>query len=196
MKKNISNLDINEGPDLMFCKYIGEGHNGKIYRMTDGRIIKIYKDFKAGRKEYSILMSLNGNPHFPKVYECGFNYMIRDYVDGQCLKDYIRKNGIDKVLAMSIINLMEEFKTLNFSKVDIRCKDIFVQNNGNLMVIDPKSTYTRERHYPHKLMKGLSNVNALDTFIQVLKKERPDLYKRWIINGRNLEPPEEDKEIY
>lgn len=183
----------NEDFDLLGCKYIGEGHNGIIYRMKDGRIIKIFKDKEDGVKEYKILKSVKGNKYFPKVYECGENYMIRDYVSGKGLKDYIRQNSMDRILAMSVIRLLEEFKKLGFTKMDIRCKDIFVQSDGNLMIIDPKSMYTKVKKYPHRLMIGLNKVGALECFENVLMEERPYLYRKWIIEGRELEK-NEDKE--
>lgn len=188
MENNIIH-SANEGDvDLLGCKYVGEGHNGKIYLLKDGRILKLFKNRKACSEEYEILSSVDGNPHFPHVYEYGINYMIRDYVGGENLKKFIEQNGLPEYLAHNIINLMEEFKRLNFTKIDIRCKDIFVQEDGSLKVIDPKSLYRRERDYPHKLMKGLNNLNVLDTFEKILKKIRPDLYKLWIIEGKNLEP--------
>lgn len=184
---------LNDDVELDGCKYVGEGHNGTIYRLRDGRVLKIYKDRKAGSLEYELLSSLDGNRHFPKVYECGINYMIRDFVDGKCLKEYIRENGLPRNMSLKIIGLMEEFRRLNFFKLDIRCKDIFVQDDGNLMIIDPKALYRRERNYPHRLMKGLGRLNVLSTFEQVLKEERPDLFENWIVNGRRLEPPDEEE---
>lgn len=180
--------NIDQDVDLLGCKFVGEGHNGKIYMLKDGRILKLYKNRKACSQEYSILSSVDGNPYFPRIHEYGINYMIRDYVGGQDMKHYIEKNGLNRKLAHNIIDLMEEFRRLNFTKIDIRCKDIFVQEDLSLMVIDPKALYRRERHYPHKLMKGLYNLNVLDIFQEVLQKERPDLYKSWIIEGKNLEP--------
>ena len=187
-KDVINHTDENEQEvDLADCKYVGEGHNGKIYLLKDGRILKLYKNRKACSEEYEILSSVDGNPHFPHIYEYGINYMIRDYVGGENLKEFIKENGLPVKLARNIINLMEEFKRLNFTKIDIRCKDIFVQEDGSLKVIDPKSLYRRERCYPHKLMKGFYNLNVLDDFEQVLQKVRPDLYRLWIIEGKNLE---------
>lgn len=184
---------FNDDVELAGCEYIGEGHNGTIYRLADGRILKIYKDRKAGNQEYELLSSLDGNPHFPRVYECGINYMIRDFVGGKCLKDYIKENGLSRDMSLRIIDLMEEFRRLNFFKLDIRCKDIFVQNDRNLMIIDPKALYRRERSYPHRLMKGLERLNVLNKFEQVLKEERPDLFENWIINGRRLEPQDDEE---
>lgn len=186
--KKVSKGDYpKEDVNLFNCKYLGAGHNGIVYTMQDGRVIKIFKEVKEGIREYNILKSVNGNKYFPRVYECGANYMIRDYVGGIGLKSYIRKHGTNKKLIVNIIELMREFKRLNFTKIDIRCKDIFVQEDLRLMVIDPKSVYTKTKKYPHRLMIGLDKVGALDLFKEVLKKDYPKLYTRWIVKGRNLE---------
>lgn len=177
--------------DLKGCTYIGEGHNGIVYMLKDGRVIKIFKDIQDGINEYLILKKVDSSRYFPRVYECGENYMIRDYVDGVSLKEYIRKNGTSKKLIDNIIALLEEFKRLNFTKLDIRCKDIFVQDNYKLMVIDPKSTFTKTKRYPHRLMIGMNKVGALEMFIEVLQNEKPRLYKKWILEGRYLEKEDE-----
>lgn len=169
------NIDI----DLKQCSLIGEGNNGWVYLMPDGRVIKICREIKSCVKEYYILKKVNGSHHFPRVYEqCG-NYMIRDYVGGVCMTKYIKKNGLSKNLAVNLIKLIEEFKRLNFSKLDIRCRDLFVQENDFIMVIDPRSSYTRNVAYPRHMMKGLKRLGVLDTFMKVLKEENPGLYKNW-----------------
>jgi predicted Ser/Thr protein kinase len=175
-------LDI----DLKECRLIGVGNNGWVYRMPDGRVIKICREAKSCIKEYAILKRTNGNKHFPRVYgQCG-NYMIRDYVGGECMKDYIKRKGLSRRLAVNLIELIEEFRRLEFTKLDIRCRDLYVQKNEHIMVIDPRASYTRNVGYPRHLMKGLNNLRVLDKFMEIVKKERPDIYKRWteLINSQ------------
>jgi hypothetical protein len=107
------------------------------------------------------------------------NYMIRDYVGGITLKKYIKKHGLDRDLAIKIIDMLEEFKRLNFRKLDIRCKDIMVKPDGCLMVIDPKKFYSKKRDFPRHLSKGLDKLGVLDAFMDIVREERPKLYKQW-----------------
>lgn len=165
------------------CKFLGEGHHGKVFLRPDGKVVKICTTVKSCKKEYEILKRVNGSKFFPKAYEYKDFYMVRDYVEGQSLKDYIKEHGLSRNLVLNIISLLEEFEKLKFTKIDIRCRDIFVQKDESVMVIDPKECYSKNRSYPKHLMKGLKKYMYLDKFLITLKEERPDLYNRWIINA-------------
>ncbi|KPU43609.1 hypothetical protein OXPF_30500 [Oxobacter pfennigii] len=178
-KSGYKNLAEKFNIDLRECKFLGEGHNGIVYLLPDGKIIKIFKKIKNCESEYSILEAVRGSKYFPKVYGSMGNYIIRDYVGGECLKDYIKRNGLDKKVAKNLINLIEEFKKLNFKKLDIRCKDIYVQKDKSLMVIDPKYSFTREKSFPKHLSKGLSKLGVLGDFLEVVRIEKPQVYEEW-----------------
>jgi predicted Ser/Thr protein kinase len=186
--KYIENFDIN----LLECKFLGKGHNGIVYMLPDGKLIKICFDTKSCQKEYYILSKVNNSKYFPKVYGMCGNYMIRDYVDGITLKDYIKKYGLSRELVIEIIKLFEEFKKLNFSKEDIRCKDIMVQSKGSIMVIDPKKFYSKKRDFPRHLTKGLYKLGVLQFFMDVVKVENPKLYKQW---NKKIEKYLKEREI-
>lgn len=173
----------NCGLDLKGCKFLGEGHHGKVFLRKDGKVIKICTTVRSCKSEYLILKKVDGSKYFPRAYKYEYLYMIRDYVGGECMRDYIKTHGLSKRLSINVIKLLEEFKRLNFTKIDIRCKDIFVQSKEKVMVIDPKGCYSRHKNYPAHLMKGLKNSMYLDKFLRILKKERPKLYKEWILQN-------------
>lgn len=173
--KYIIRFDVN----LLECKFLGRGHNGAVYLLPEGKVIKICFDEKSCKKEYDILHRIGENRYFPKVYGMCGNYMVRDYVSGEILTHYINKYGLERALAVKIIELLEEFGRLGFKKVDIRCKDIMVQENGSLMVIDPKKCYSKERDFPRHLSKGLNKLGVLENFLEVLKEKRLNLHKKW-----------------
>jgi len=158
---------------------LGRGHNGVVYLLPDGKVIKVCFSEESCRGEYYILNKVNGNKYFPKVYGMNGNYMIRDYVGGICLRDYVKEYGFDRELALKVVSLLEEFDKLKFTKRDIRCKDIFVQPDGTLKVIDPKKCYSKERDFPRHLSKGFEKLGILDYFMEVVKEKRPKLYRRW-----------------
>ncbi|MCX7883557.1 MAG: protein kinase [Caloramator sp.] len=175
-KKYIEKFNIN----LLDCKFLGKGHNGIVYLLPEGKVIKICYETYSCEREYKILEKINNNKYFPRVYGMCGNYMIRDYVEGIPLNKYIKKNGLSKKLSKNLIDLLIEFKKLNFSKQDIRCKDIIVKSDGSIMVIDPKKCYTKNRDFPRHLVKGLYNLGVLNIFISVLKEYKPMLYDIWI----------------
>lgn len=165
--------------DLRDCKFLGEGHNGFVYLLPDHRVIKIFKKPDNCKKEYSILKRVKGSRNFPVVHDCIGNYMVRDFVGGECLKDYLKTHEFSKRLALNLIKLLDEFKKLGFKKIDTRVKDIYVQEKEFLMVIDPKYSYTREKDFPKHLAKGLKKLKVLDKFLDFVKEENETLYNQW-----------------
>jgi RIO-like serine/threonine protein kinase fused to N-terminal HTH domain len=160
-------------------EYIGHGKNGKVYLMPDGRVIKICKMEYACRSEYEVLKAAEGSPYFPRVYEKVGKAIIRDYVGGEVLPSYIRKHGLSRTLAINLINLIEEFRRLNFKRLDIRGAHIYVKEDESIMVIDPASQTTWKEHYPKLLLRELRRQKVSKKFYQILREERPDLYKMW-----------------
>jgi len=178
-KKNKHNYNKYSDINLFDCKFLGNGHNGAVYLLPDNKVIKICFVMKDFHSEASILKRVNGNKYFPRLYEVGGNYMIRDYVDGTPLKNYIKKNGLTEKLTHDIIEMLKEFERLKFTKIDVRCKDVFITSENKPRMIDPQKFYTKERNFPRHLSKGLFKLGVLDLFMEVLKKEEPRLYKKW-----------------
>lgn len=174
-ERYIKSFDIN----LLDCELLGNGHNGVVYLLPEGKVIKICHDANSCRKEYDILKRINRNRYFPKVYGMVGNYMIRDYVDGLPLNKYIKRHGLDEELGLKLLELLEEFKRLGFKKLDIRCKDIMVNPTGSLKVIDPKKFYSKKRDFPRHLSKGLYKLGVLDYFMDLTREKKPKLFKQW-----------------
>lgn len=160
-------------------QFLGKGHNGIVYSLPKNRIIKIFKDPKVCKKEYNILKKVNKSKFFPKVYDYGTYYIVREYVAGYRLDKYIKKNGMSKDISLSLISLLKEFKKLKFKKLDIRCKDLYLQENLSIKVIDPKNNYSKKVVYPRHLMKGLNKLGVLEEFLEVVKDTDPKNYKLW-----------------
>ena len=168
MKKNFAySADFDENTEKLFRKanYLGQGNNGIVYEVPDNKAIKIFLTRKVCNDEGSILARTNGSKYFPRLYKRGKLYVIRDMVQGERLDKYIKEHGLSQRLTKNIYDLLLEFKKLKFTKLDTRCKDIFVSENERLMIIDPKKAYTRKVDYPRHLMKGLERVGVLDEFL-------------------------------
>src|SRR5665647_11771 len=110
---------------LKTSEFLGSGHNGIVYLLPNNRVIKIFKNKKVCQGEYSIFIKTRKSKYFPKVYEHGDYYIVRDFASGQRLDKYIKKHGINKKISLNIIKLIEEFKKLKFNRLDIRCKDLY-----------------------------------------------------------------------
>lgn len=168
------------GVNLKDCKFIGRGRQGSVYLLPDKkRIIKVYNKSKGCRGETKILLKVQDNPHFAKVYAYNSKAMLREYIPGVCIKDYIRRNGLSEKLAINLVKLVESFKASGFKKLDIRLAHIFVQPNEDVRVIDPRKVFERNLNYPRSIMDGLEKLSALSKFMKILKEEYPNLYTEW-----------------
>lgn len=162
--------------DLTKCKYLGKGHSGEVYLMPDKkRIVKIFKSANSCKAEFDILKSVEKSLHFPKAYELGEYYMIREYVGGTNVYDYIKAHGIEKSFVLNITSLIDELKSYGFTKLELRFPHLFVQEDGTLMLIDPRKSYQEDIPYPKSFLRKLNKMGLLDEFFKILQKERPDI---------------------
>ena len=148
------------------AKLLGEGHNGIVYEVPGNRAIKIFTDKNVCKSEAEILYRVKKSKYFPKIYKSGDYYILRDMVNGERLDDYIQENGLSQQLIYNLYRLINEFKSLKFTKLDARCRDIYVDKNQRLKVIDPKQCYKRKVDYPRHLMKGLDGIDVLEEFLR------------------------------
>ncbi|MCW6065154.1 protein kinase [Clostridium sporogenes] len=183
MEKQEYYIELNNKAERMLRKgeFLGSGHNGIVYLLPDKKAIKIFKEKKVCKKEREILQKTNTSKYFPKVYDYGDYFILREYIRGERLDHYIKQNGINKRLTHNIIKLIKEFERLKFKKLDIRCKDIYLDEKCILRIIDRKNNDSKAVIYPRHLMKGLNKLKVLDEFLLQVKKEDQKYYDLWSI---------------
>ena len=159
-----------ENIDLKHLPLVGEGAHGKVYRLDKNRCIKICKKAKDMQMEYHVLKYVEGYPQFPKVYECKGRYMIREYVDGQNIIDYIKKNGFDNNLARELTELIKVFIKLKFTRIDIRMHEVFVTKDHKIKIIDTTRYLDKKASYPLKMLKVLKELGCQKQYMNFLKK--------------------------
>ncbi|MGO5066476.1 protein kinase [Clostridium sporogenes] len=181
MEKQEYYIELNNKAESMLRKgeFLGSGHNGIVYLLPDKKVIKVFKEKKVCKKEREILERTNNSRYFPKIYDYGDYFILREYIRGERLDHYIKQNGINKRLTNNIVKLIREFEKLKFKKLDIRCKDIYVDKKYKLRIIDPKNNYSKTVIYPRHLMKGLNKLDVLDEFLLQVKKEDKKYYELW-----------------
>lgn len=165
------------------AQLLGEGHNGIVYEVPGNKAIKIFTNKNVCKSEAEILYKVKKSKYFPKIYKNGEYYILRDMVNGKRLDDYIKENGLDQQLIYNLYRLINEFKSLKFTKLDARCRDIYVDKNQRIKVIDPKQCYKRKVDYPRHLMKGLDGIDVLEEFLRVIyiiDKRRGEEWERKI----------------
>lgn len=166
--------------DIKECKFLGKGKEGAVYLTPEGYALKIFYNKKKAEDEAYLLEKVNGSRFFPKVLFIANNMILRDYVEGDNLDEYIKKNGLSYRLSTEIINLIEEFKSLNFTRLDIRGAHIFVDKNEKIQVIDPRKVFVKKTPYPKEIIKILVKLNLFDEFLRHLLDYKPKLLKYWV----------------
>ena len=101
--------------------------------------------------------------------------ILREYVEGTTLNDYLKKNGLSYNLSCEIIDLVEDFKKMKFTRLNIRNAHIFVDDNEKIKVIDPRKIFSKNTPYPKDIIKILVNLNLFDDFMKNVTAYRPDL---------------------
>lgn len=173
--KNKHGYNKNIPVNLKYCRYLGEGHSGQVYLMPNGKVLKIFKSSKSCKREFDILKSVEESPHFPKAYKMDNYYIIREYVEGMNVKDYLIKYGLSKSFVIRISELIDHMKKLKFTKLEIRFPHLFIQEDGTLMLIDPRKSYEQNIPYPKSFLRKLKKMGLLERFIKILDEERPDM---------------------
>ncbi len=173
--------DFDEETEKLFKEavFLGEGHNGIVYELPGNKAIKIFQEVKCCKEEGEILKKVSKSKYFPRVYNLGKLYIVRDKIKGNRLDHYIKKKGINYEVSEGLYNLMMEFKRLKFTKIDARCRDIYITNDKSIMVIDPKQCYTKKVNYPRHLMKGLEKLGVLESFLEDIRLINRKTFMEW-----------------
>ena len=93
------------GYDLSQLKLLGTGTQGSVYKIDNEKCIKIFKKKNYCKDELHSLLLSQIDPHFPKVYSYGENYIIRKYIKGITLDSYLETNPLTKEICEKIIEI-------------------------------------------------------------------------------------------
>jgi hypothetical protein len=104
-----------------------------------------------------------------------------EIVTGVDLREYLQSQVLTIELSKKLIEMLIVFKEIGFERIDHHKRQIFLQPDGNLKVIDVARTVWRDRVYPYprKLLTSLGEENK-DLFLSHVQAVAPDLYKEWI----------------
>ena len=183
MKKNhcySASFDLKTEGLFREAEFLGQGNNGIVYKVPENKVIKLFYEEKVWYDEAYIFTRTKRSAFFPKLYEKGRFYIVREMVEGIQLDKYIKKNGLNFELTKNIYEMLEEFKRLKFKKIDSRCKDIYVSNDLKIKLIDPKKYYRRNIEFPRHLMKGFLKLEVLNDFYIYMKQINEEKTREWI----------------
>jgi RIO-like serine/threonine protein kinase len=168
------------GYDIDKLECIGRGIHGKVYKIDSKRCIKIFKKVEFYEKELETLRMVQNDEHFPKLYEWGDRYIVREYIEGIELDKYLKDNLLTPIISIKLIDLYEAIVKAGFSRHDTMLFHIFITQDGTFKMIDTARVMKEKCTYPKLIIKGLKDLGCRDEFLDHVKLLRPELYVKWI----------------
>lgn len=169
-----------EGLNLKELELIGYGTQGKVYRINSQICIKIFKRKQACREELEALVKGQGNSHFPRLYEYGEDYIIRECINGVELDKYLLSHNLTTDISNKIIGVYEAMMNVGYTRLDSALFHIFVTPSGEFKIIDTAKAMKKKTIYPYLIINGLEMLGYKSQFLNFVKGSRPDLYGKWL----------------
>ncbi|WP_163195758.1 serine/threonine protein kinase [Clostridium thermarum] len=168
------------GHDIDKLKLIGMGHEGKVYLLPNDRVLKVFYKEVSCKKQIEILIKAQNSRFFPTVYAFDNRSIIMSFVYGSTLSYYLRQNNINKHISLELCKLIDEFKRLQFTRLDMRLGHIFLQPDESIKVIDPRDSFKKKVPYPTSMLRGLQKSGELMEFFRYIQNDYPHYYKYWM----------------
>ncbi|HAQ08217.1 MAG TPA: hypothetical protein DCR24_12110 [Bacillus bacterium] len=176
---NVVNGDvevINNSP----LEMIGKGRQGAVFRYSDDICVKVYGNpADCEREHYAYYLGQKADI-FPLLYAAGDHYIVMETIKGVDLREYLQSQPLTEELSYKLIEMLITFKEVGFERIDHHKRQIYIQPDGNLKVIDVGRTVWRNRFYPYprKLINSLGKENK-EKFLSHVKSLAPELYEEW-----------------
>ncbi|MBT2639974.1 hypothetical protein [Bacillus sp. ISL-39] len=177
--KNVENGDvevINNSP----LELMGKGRQGAVFRYSKDICIKVYGNKEDCEREHYAMYLGQKSDLFPLLYAAGDNYIVMEIVKGVDLREYLQSQPLTEQLSYKLIELLITFKEVGFDRIDHHKRQIYIQPDSNLKVIDVGRTVWRNRVYPYprKLLNSLGKENKAK-FLHHVKLLAPELFEEW-----------------
>ncbi|RBW69959.1 hypothetical protein [Bacillus taeanensis] len=187
LQKNITKISVKvlENKDVEVVNnsslsMIGKGRQGAVFKVTEDICVKVYGDSEDCEREYYALSLGKDKPLFPKVYCKDKNFIAMEFVKGIDLREYLLSQPLTKELSYKLIDMLIIFKKIGFERIDHHKRQIYLQLDGHLKVIDVCRSVWRNRIYPYprKLLNSLGEKNK-KLFLEHVQEMAPKLYQEW-----------------
>ncbi|ARK28848.1 hypothetical protein [Halalkalibacter krulwichiae] len=159
---------------------IGKGRQGAVFKINDEMCMKVYGDVDDCEREYYAMSLGQHTSLLPKIYCKGENFIVMEMVYGVDLREYMQSQPLTEKLSHELIRMLITFKEIGYERIDHHKRQIYLQDDGSLKVIDVGRTVWRNRTYPYprKLLQSLGNEYRA-MFIEHVKVVAPELYEEW-----------------
>lgn len=170
-------MNKEHGYDLKKLKCIGKGRHGTVYKIDDHKCLKIFKERRTCKKEIETLAMAQGNSFFPKLYDFGEKFIIREFAPGIELDKYLKDNPLTFELSKKIIEIYIALGEVGYKRQDTALLHIFINEKGDLRVIDTAKAMSISSKYPNLILTDLKKLGYKETFLEHVKEINPEIYK-------------------
>ncbi len=176
---NMINADVevvNNSPLMM----IGKGRQGAVFKLSDELCVKVYGNIDDREREYYALSLGQHTDLFPRIYGSGPLYIAMEMINGVDLREFLQSQPLTDEISSKLINMLITFKEIGFERIDHHKRQIYLQPDGTLKVIDVARCVWRDRVYPYprKLLTSLGEKNK-EVFLSYVQTFAPLLYEEW-----------------
>ncbi|MCM3764384.1 hypothetical protein [Neobacillus niacini] len=178
--QNLINADV-DVVNLSGMKMIGKGRQGAVFQYSDGICVKVFGNVEDCEREYYALSLGQHTNLFPIVYVKGNNYIAMEIIKGVDLREYLQSQPLTPELSQKLIEMLIIFKEIGYERIDHHKRQIYLQSDGSLKVIDVARTVWRDRVYPYprKLLTSLGEENKA-VFLSHVQATAPQVYEEWL----------------
>ncbi|MGI8387485.1 hypothetical protein [Robertmurraya sp. P23] len=176
---NLENQDvevINNSP----LRMIGKGRQGAVFHYSDDVCVKVFGNEEDCKREYEALSMGQHTGLFPRIYDHGPLFIVMETIKGIDLREYLQSHPLTEELSAKLIEMLVIFKEIGYERIDHHKRQIYLQADGSLRVIDVARTIWRDRVYPYprKLLTSLGETHK-ETFLSHVKAFSPELLEEW-----------------
>jgi len=177
--RNLVNEDVeveNQSPLTM----IGKGRQGAVFQVTEDICVKVFGNIEDCEREYYALALGQHTNLFPKLYHKGQLHIAMEIIRGVDLREYLQSQPLSMELSVKLIQMLITFKEIGYERIDHHKRQVYLQEDGSLKVIDVARTVWRDRVYPYprKLLNSLGTDNK-EVFLAHVQELAPTLYDEW-----------------
>jgi predicted Ser/Thr protein kinase len=168
---------VNNSPLVM----MGKGRQGAVFQLTNDICVKVFGNTEDCDREYYALSLGQQTSLFPKLYGKGTLYIVMEIIRGVDLREYLQSQPLTKALSAKLIEMLITFKKIGYERIDHHKRQIYLQSDGSLKVIDVARTIWRDRVYPYprKLLTSLGEENKA-IFMAHVQEMAPELFAEWL----------------
>lgn len=177
-------MSVNEEIYLLFGNLnnypvLGQGKLGKVYRLDDQSCVKINEHTENNNKEVKLYKKYRKSPLFPRMLGSGQNYIIMEYIKGTSLLEFLNQGQtLNNSKMNSLLNMFTEAEKIGLL-LNPNARHIIFDSKGTVRLVDLEDMVKFPSSKPFMLFNRLKKSGQKELFLNFVKQNNADLYKRW-----------------